>query len=84
LNGKNLMVEVVIVNLTGETLETAPNLKITLTLSRGASPEPGVKSGHLRDEIPAGGTGTAVYKIGKVDPRTIWLPGASASCELPV
>lgn len=84
LNGKNLMVEVVIVNSsTTETLEVAPDLKITLTLSRGTSPEPGVKTGHLRDEIPAGGTGTAVYKIGKVDPRTIWLLNATALCETP-
>lgn len=83
LKGKYLYIDVLIVNNSTETLATAPDLKVTLTLARGTSPDPSVKSGRLRREIPAGGTGTAVYKIMKVDPRTIWLLDATASCVTP-
>lgn len=84
LKGKNLMVDVVIVNSsTTEILEVAPDLKFFLTLKGVEYPDHEVKTGHLRSEIPAGGTGTAVYKIGKVDPRTIWLLNATATCTAP-
>ncbi len=84
LKGNNLCMDVVLVNSTAEAIETAPDLNFFLKLFDATSyTDLGVKSGHLRKTIAAGETGTAVYKIQKVNSRTIWLLGASANCQLP-
>ena len=43
----------------------------------------GAKSGRIRKAIPAGASGTAVYKIGKINARKVSLLGATAYCKEP-
>lgn len=84
LSGSRLMMDVVLVNSTEETMTAAPDLAFFLKLSGESDfTALGVKSGHLRRAIAAHETGTAVYRIKKVDPKTISLLNASANCQLP-
>ena len=77
LKGKYIYVDVLVRNDTLEVMETPKDLTISLTLARGTSPASGLKTGHLRDELLPGETGTAFYRMGKVDPSKVWLPGAT-------
>jgi len=71
----------VLVNLTSEALETAPDLAFTLKLSDESTfTDLGTKSGELRKPIAAGETGIATYKVKKVDAKTTWLLSAQATC----
>ena len=84
LKGNSLMMEVVLFNSTSEALSSAPDLAFFLKLSGESDyASLGVKSGKLRKAIPAGETGVAVYRIKRVNAKTILLPGAEAHCRAP-
>lgn len=86
LRGNNLFMDVVLVNSTTEVMETAPSLEFFLKLyGETTFTSQGVKSGHIRgDSIAAGATGTASYKIKKVNLKTINLVNAEAECKEPL
>jgi hypothetical protein len=80
------MMDVVLVNAsTTDPMTAAPDLAFSLKLSGETGYTAlGTKSGYLKnEEIAAGATGTGVYRIMRVDPKTISLLNASATCQLP-
>jgi hypothetical protein len=84
LKGNILCMDVVLVDSSTEAMTAAPDLEFFLKLpGESDATSQGVKSGRLRAPIAAGESGTAVYRIKKVNSGTISLPGATASCTMP-
>ncbi len=84
LKGNTLYADVVLFNGSNEALKAAPSLAFFLKLSAESEETAlGTKPGRIRKAIPAGESGIAVYKIGKINARKVSLLGATAYCKEP-